>query len=166
MSPRTPIDPVEAVIRFARGLKFVREVPPGSNRGPGVDDMLRACNTDVGQPWCAAFVGYVGRTMLGSAWPLPVSASCDELLRSARARGLVLPPGALPERGDVFLRLRSDTDADHTGFVTGLGAEGTFLSIEGNGNAEGGREGLGVVSNTRKLNGATRYAFVRWTAAP
>jgi hypothetical protein len=39
-------------------VEHVQEEPIGSNRGPWVDQFLLDAHTDVGQPWCAAFVAY------------------------------------------------------------------------------------------------------------
>ena len=45
------------VLRVAAGEVGVMEVPPGSNRGPRVDQFLSAVDPGLlGQPWCMAFI--------------------------------------------------------------------------------------------------------------
>ena len=59
-APAAPAPPLAAAaLDAARGEIGVREVPPGSNRGPKVDVYLRAVGLDPAAgcyAWCAAFV--------------------------------------------------------------------------------------------------------------
>lgn len=159
------MSPVESVLAGAALTEGIEEVPPGSNRGRAVELCQRATGNEPGAPWCASWVARVGATMLAERWPLPRTASCDRLLEFARAKNL-LREAPLP--GDVFLVLKSDADAVHTGLVTqvyGGGRDG-FATIEGNTATDGGREGTGVYRRIRGTHAdRARYAFVRWTAA-
>lgn len=132
----------------------------GPNRGPAVERILASTGNPPGDPWCASYVYRVGSAMMGAAWPLPRTASCDVLLEHARKRGLLREE---PRPGDVFLVMKHDHDAIHTGFVTGW--EGAaFTTLEGNTNPNGGREGYGVFRRRRGgPSDRTRYQFIRWT---
>lgn len=46
---------VHAALEWARSKIGVREEPPGSRRGPEIDEWLRACGL-LAYPWCGAFV--------------------------------------------------------------------------------------------------------------
>lgn len=159
-APNPAITVVGAVLAAAGLLEPVRELVGRTNDGYMVRAIQQATGTRPPDPWCASFVAYVGRGVLGARWPLPPTASCDVLLEVARTKGWL---GETPERGDVFLVLRSDADAVHTGFVTGVDAERRFRTLEGNSNGGGSREGDGVYRLTRG-GGADRntYAFIRW----
>jgi hypothetical protein len=150
------------VIATARMLRFVREAPEASNGGRWVEAIQRIGGTSKGNPWCAAFVSTVlGLTFAGKN-PLPYTASCDVLLEHARTKKW-LRDGPTP--GCVFLRLKSDHDADHTGFVTETADAHHWTSIEGNANNGGSREGVGVFELVRP-KGKERYVFIDYPETP
>lgn len=157
--------PVELVLLALPLLDGIDEVP--SNRGRAVELMQKVGGGTAGDPWCADLVSYVGHALLGARWPLPLTGSCDALLRAARMKGLLKET---PQPGDVFLRLKSVDDADHAGFVlavNGPALRDGFRTLEGNTNDGGGREGTGVYRRTRgTVNDASRYVFVRWADWP
>lgn len=150
------------VLDHAKKDEGVRESPPRSNRGKRVEEMLAVTGLDGGFPWCAAAVACWGSEALGNAWPVPRTADCDVLLawgKSKRVEHLT------PEPGDIFLRLSGtdSRDAQHTGFVAALNADGSWESIEGNTNPDGGAEGDGVYQRTRGTRSDhCRYRFMRW----
>src|SRR5688572_27790849 len=109
------LDAPTAVLRGARMLLPVREAT--QNAGRFVEAIIRAGGGTQPEPWCASTIYYVGSHMLGPKWPLPKTRSCDVLLEFARARFVLRPD---PAPGYVFLCLRSDVDAYHTGFVETL----------------------------------------------
>jgi len=146
------------VLSAARLLLPIREA--GANRGRFVESIIRYAGGEPGEPWCASFVFYCGRKMLGDAWPLPKTRSCDVLLQHAREKEMVVP---LPASGDLFLVMRSAADAVHVGFVDDVLPGGRFGTVEGNSNDRGVRDGDGVVANVRDPKGPTRYLFVRWS---
>jgi hypothetical protein len=160
-APRpAPIQPVDAVLAFARGLLPVREA--GANRGRFVEAIINYGGGIPGQPWCAYFIYYIGRRMLGASWPLPKTGSCDVLLEWARTRGMLQNT---PARGALFLVMKSPTDATHVGFVDDLmpdRSDTAFLTVEGNSNDKGIRDGDGVVANVRGETGITAYRFIHW----
>lgn len=117
-----------------------------ANDGPWVEAIQRVTGNRRGDPWCASFVAFV----LGIAYqgknPLPATASCDRLLEHARARALLVTD---PEPGDVFLVMKTPTDAVHTGFVTAVSPV-AVKTIEGNTNNDGSRDGWGVFARERR----------------
>lgn len=149
---------IAAFFAAARADIGVSEVPPGSNRGPRIEQMLALCGLGGGYPWCAAAVSQWGTDALGKAWPMPLTADCDVLLDFARRKGIL---SALPEPGDIFLRLKSPDDANHTGIVTAVNGR-AFDTVEGNTNRAGSREGTCVLARSRSLDDGHSYVFARW----
>lgn len=153
---------IELVLAEARRYLDVREKPRDSNRSIEIDYWLEAVGVPLALPWCAAFVYNVGRQALGTTrWPLPRTASCVAL-RDWAARSSV-PLMTTPAAGDVFLLWEAGlTPArfGHTGFVTGMNADGSIATIEGNTNPGGSRDGYGVFARTRHPAPADR--FIHW----
>lgn len=151
---------VDAFLGAMEMLDPVKELP--GNRGYFVD----AINEDAGSPlasaWCLNTVGYAGRHVIGKRWPLPRTGSCDELLRFAKAKGIVRDK---PVRGAIFLKLNpaNPNDATHAGAVLEVLDDGRFGTWEGNSNDTGSREGTDVVHLTRNPHTA-HYVFIDWEA--
>lgn len=177
-SPATPalltLSVVDAVLLVAEAMDGIEEAPGHRNSGRAVERIQRRTGNKRGDAWCASYVAEAGARALGRRWPLPLTASCDELLKAARALGVVADH---PLRGDVFLVMRTKDDAIHTGFVTkplpagpGAATRTAFATVEGNTNPGGGREGYGVFPRTRgepgdpSLRAGYTYLFVRWPA--
>lgn len=127
---------------------WVRETT-GKNDGPWVEAIQRTTGNKRGDPWCASFVNFVLDIAYRDLNPLPATASCDELLAFARKHNRLT---TTPVPGDVFLVMKTKTDATHTGIVTQVLAD-SVLTIEGNTNREGAREGNGVWARERKRAG-------------
>lgn len=144
------------VIAEARRWLFVREVPHASNGGRWVEAIQRIGGTTRGNPWCACFVSLVLGIVYQGNPPLPFTASCDVLLETARAKGWLT---TTPMPGDIFLRMKTDTDAEHTGFV--VTGNHPWSSIEGNAAESGTREGVGVFELQRP-KGTERYVFIHY----
>lgn len=160
---------VSVVLAVARLLLWVREAT-NHNDGPPVEAIQKSTGNKRGDPWCASVIYFVGRVLnwLGLRWPLPKTASCDELLRWAREQGVLMEgPNAVPVRGDVGLVMRTAEDAIHAFFVDGVGTP--FKTIEGNTNPGGGRDGYGMFERERggaedpALKAGLSYAFIRWS---
>lgn len=154
----------EALIAEARRYLGVVEVPRLSNRGTQIDYWIAECGLDPkqGYPWCAAYVGQMGRQALGASWPVPRTASCAAIASWAEKAGKLV---ATPQPGDLFLIWEADLKParyGHVGIVVDVGVR-DFGTVEGNTNPGGSRDGLGVFARRRPLGGATR--FVRWEAA-
>lgn len=121
----------------------------GQNDGPWVEAIQRITGNKRGDAWCASFVTMILDIAYRGKNPLKRSASCDVLLEDARTKGWLKDT---PEVGDVFLIMKTPTDAVHTGVVTAVG-KAAFKSCEGNTNEGGSRDGWGVFARQRKIAG-------------
>jgi hypothetical protein len=121
----------------------------GQNDGAWVEAIQRITGNKRGDAWCASFVTMVLDIAYRGKNPLKRSASCDMLLEDARTKGWLKDT---PEVGDVFLIMKTPTDAVHTGVVTTVG-KAAFKSCEGNTNEGGSRDGWGVFARQRKIAG-------------
>jgi hypothetical protein len=158
------------------------EVPLLSNRGPQVDEYLRAVGIDPehsstdGRNWCMAFVYWSFQTAsrtLGGTCPLPKSAGClDHWNRAARVPGARRIPRAaayadasLVKPGLVFI-LDLGAGHGHTGIVERPMEGGRLVTIEGNTNNDGSRTGVGVFRlQRRKLSDRSLKGFIDYSAA-
>jgi hypothetical protein len=151
-----------AIIAEAKRYIGVTEVPRGSNRGTQIDYWIAECGLDPkgAFAWCAAFVGQVGRQALGTAWPVPRSASVATLVAWASGKPGVLLDTAVP--GDLIFFWHANLKRyAHVGVVTAV--VGTDVqTIEGNTAPDGGREGWGVMAKHRKAGPGVKFG--RWTA--
>lgn len=112
------------------------------------------------QPWCAGFVSHViGQAAHGVGQPVPIKrrVSVDLLVEDAKGAGRFLEGSKLTtaarridkiRKGSLFVVRKSSTDWTHVGFVTEVGDD-FFLTIEGNTNDEGSREGFEVCARSR-----------------
>lgn len=155
---------VRVVVNVAVGLSFFRETT--ANHGEGVEECQRAGGQEpAGQPWCVGFVCKVGRTALRAWWPVPVTLSCDEVLEWARRHGLLRDE---PAPGALFLRMASEHDARHIGFVSAMLRDG-WASREGNAadpDEAASDEGKGAFRRERgHVRDRARYRFVYWWEA-
>lgn len=123
----------------------------GQNDGPWVEAIQRTTGNKRGDAWCASFVNFVLTIAYRGRSPLPATASCDVLLETARTRGALVDT---PEPGDIFLVMRTPTDAIHTGIVTAVGPV-SVKTIEGNTNTGGSRDGWGVFARERRKDKLT-----------
>jgi len=159
---------IDAVLAEAKRFAGVTEQPAGSNRGVEVDYFVREAGLDPkgAYPWCACFVGQIGRQALGAAWPCPRTASVAALAAWAKTNAGADVLVEQPERGDLFvLWFPSLNRFAHVGFVTAV-TPGGFTTIEGNAappNATSSREGFGVFERARSVATSTR--FIRWVKA-
>ena len=156
-------DPLLAqTVQVAGGeeARKVREVPPGSNKGPDVEAYLRSVGLGAGNSWCAAFVHWCfGQAAASSGRPNPVfntggclahwngapSMGATRVL-SSKAQG----DPALLQPGFIFI-MDHGGGFGHTGLVERVSG-GLITTLEGNSNIGGSREGVGVFRLTRKIN--------------
>lgn len=145
-------------------LKWANEQPEGSNKGQVVEAMLKACGLGGGYPWCAAAVYHWGKGSQydvlteKSLWPLPATAGCLQLGEFAKEKKVRY---LTPKVGDVFLIYHKSVGRfGHTGIVTHVNPDGTYLTIEGNTARSGTREGVGVFNLKRTVRPEDR--FIRW----
>jgi hypothetical protein len=149
-----------AVLQVAASQIGVREDPPGSNQGPVVDQYLASVGLDSkddSYPWCAAFVYWCFEQASAAshvANPVTRTASVLEHWRRSPARRIdaadAIEDPALVQPGFIFV-LSTGGGAGHTGLVLAVHG-GKLVTIEGNTNEGGSREGIGVFQReSRKL---------------
>lgn len=137
------------VVEQARKSLGIRE-QSGRNDGPVVDEILASVNLEGSKaPWCAAFIVWVGDKAFGATLlnPYPRSAWSPTFLTKPtwdrQRKGTPLKPA------DVFgIWFNSMGRVAHVGLVEK--SEGDWLvTIEGNTNGGGSRDGDGVYRRRR-----------------
>lgn len=160
-----PISPlVELTLGIAAAEVGVMEVPPGSNRGPRVDEYLESVGLDPSDdsyPWCAAFVYWSfqkAAAQLGSENPcIRTAGVIDHWNKAGRAGATRLSPKvviddfSLLKPGLIFV-ISTGEGKGHMGIVENF-RDDRLITIEGNTNLPGDREGVGIFRRTsRKLS--------------
>lgn len=162
------------VLEIAADEVGVREVPPGSNRGPKVDQYLSAVSTSLlGKAWCTAFLYWVflkASTDLGIANPFPQTAGVHNAWRlsgkSRPAADIVTAAEAakdpsLVRPGAVFF-IDTGGGLGHVGLVV-ANLNGTLVTIEGNTSDGGSREGIGVFRRTTRKISKINLGFAHYS---
>ncbi|MFK8029816.1 MAG: peptidoglycan-binding protein [Gammaproteobacteria bacterium] len=129
----------------------------GQNRGPWVRFYMDG-NEGPTWPWCAGFVSLVMEQAceeLEIDMPITPSVSCDYLAGSAKRNNRFVDTRRGDSldgvrAGDLFLSRRTSTDWVHVGIVKKLN-EFVMLTIEGNTNDSGDREGYEVCQRIRSF---------------
>jgi len=127
----------------------------GQNKGPWVRAYMDG-REGRQYPWCAGFVCTLlaqACDELGRTLPIVPSVSVDRLAGSAKDTGRFLVgrddrPRATLRAGDIFLVRRNAKDWTHTGVVMRVHDE-VMLTVEGNTNDDGSREGYEVCQRVR-----------------
>jgi peptidoglycan hydrolase-like protein with peptidoglycan-binding domain len=167
---------LKAALERATGEIGVLEAPPGSNRGPRVDTYLKAVGLDPGTgsfAWCAAFVYFCFNEASqrgGRRNPLVKTAGVLEHWNKAEQRGArrikaadAMARPELIKPGQIFV-MDFGKGAGHTGVVRGL-RDGKLITIEGNTNDGGSREGIGVFERTGRTLGSINKGFLDYSEA-
>jgi hypothetical protein len=140
--------PRESIVDQARSSIGIREAT-GRNDGPMVDEILSSVGLEgTKSPWCAAFVVWVGDKALTRPFnPYPRTAWSPIMLEHPtwdRTRG-----GKPLQPADVFgIWFNSMGRVAHTGIVEKNEGE-WIVTIEGNTNGGGSRDGDGVYRRRR-----------------
>ncbi len=143
-------------IKIARSQIGVMEKPPGSNRGAEVDQYLESVNCPPGNFWCAGFVYWCfdqasKNTRIVN--PLYKTAGCLEHWNKTSGKKIgfkdAINNPSLVSTGQIFI-LDHGRGMGHTGIIEKV--EGGFIhTIEGNSNASGSRNGIGIFQIQRKI---------------
>jgi hypothetical protein len=135
----------------------------GKNMGPWVRLYMNG-HEGPDFPWCAGFVSFILQQAcdtMGVPMPLTPTYSCDILARDGQAEGRFLKESRVDHSkikpGTIFLRRKVDRDWTHTGIVIKAEAD-VFMTIEGNTNDVGSREGYEVC---QRFQGYRKKDFVR-----
>jgi hypothetical protein len=163
------------VLLVAAAEVGIMEEPPGSNRGPKVNQYLAAVGLDANTgnfAWCAAFVYWCFRqasTALTIANPAIKTAGAVDVWNLAGPKGFRRVTGAeasdSPTRvqpGMLFV-LATGGGHGHVGFVescTGV----VLTTIEGNSNEGGSREGVGVFRRVGRRINTINLGFVDYSS--
>lgn len=121
------------------------------NDGARVETYLHYCGLDKGNPWCASFVCWVyGQASVNN----PRSGYCPDVFN--KKHDIYLRGSASlhnrPKRGDVWgIYFRDKNRVAHVGFVDDWGVK-YVVTVEGNTNDAGSREGDGVYKKRRPLS--------------
>jgi peptidoglycan hydrolase-like protein with peptidoglycan-binding domain len=165
------------VLDIARTQLGVLEVPLGSNRGPEVDEYVRATGfpPSDGFAWCVCFIFFCYReaaTALGRANPMIETAGVLDLWTKAGQQGVprvtqvkARNNPALIKPGQIFI---IDTPPAGGGGHAGLVEQvigGKLVTIEGNTNDDGSREGIGVFRRKQRKITSINKGFVDFTTA-
>jgi hypothetical protein len=140
------------IVEIARLYDYVREIEGEQNAGQRVEAIQKWGGGEKGQSWCAYMATkWVDMYFKGHA-PIPRTGSCDEILNLARANGWL---SERPHVGDLYLFLKSPTDAHHVGLVSDVTANG-FRGIAGNTSEDGkSSNGTGVFEHDFALHPGT-----------
>ncbi|GAL83407.1 hypothetical protein MYP_634 [Sporocytophaga myxococcoides] len=134
----------------------------GNNDGPEIEAYLRVCGLPKGHAWCAAFVSWVfdraNIKAIKSAWAPSWFPNKNVIFKNGKS----LPEKPSPSQGDVFgiyfLNLKR---VGHVGFIDNWNySKTTVVTVEGNTNAAGSREGDGVLRKYRLKSQI--YTVSRW----
>ena len=133
------------------------EKPKGSNWGKEVQQMLKSVGVNFPAPWCAAYVGIVCRNSCISYpysgfvpnWSRDVWKAKVIFDKTKKGRSILQTE---LRRGDIatiyFTNLKRDA---HIFIVLGVTEKGNIITIEGNTNPGGSRDGYGVFVRVREL---------------
>jgi hypothetical protein len=143
-------------VKVARSQIGIMEKPPGSNRGPEIDEYLNCVNCPLGNFWCAGFVYWCfnqAAKNLNKTNPLFKTAGCLAHWNNSKGRKVpakdAIDNPSLVKPGQIFI-LDHGGGMGHTGIIERV--EGGFAhTIEGNSNTGGSRNGIGVFPLTRKI---------------
>ncbi|MFZ4072428.1 MAG: CHAP domain-containing protein [Caulobacterales bacterium] len=157
-----------AILSVARSQIGVREAPGAPNRGPEVDAYIRRSGLDPenadpqeGYAWCASFVYWCmdeAAKRLGRSNPSPRTAGVLRHWRETpgrKRRKLGVEFGSRPLRPGSLFVMDFGEGKGHIGFVERhIGRR--LITIEGNTNTEGSRQGLGVFRLSRRTVGDSK----------
>lgn len=136
----------------------VRELT-GNNDGSRVEEYQKNAGISKGQPWCAAFVKWcfdqAGIPTTINGW----AASAHNKSNLVWFKQKLIKE---PRAGDTFTLYSATLKRiSHTGFFHQRINEALYISVEGNTNAGGSRDGDGVYMRKRSFH--STYSISRWT---
>jgi Putative peptidoglycan binding domain/CHAP domain len=132
MDPCSPT--VKPVLDKALSLVGTQETPPGSNRGPVIDELNKSASIPLGSPWCASFA--TGMYKYSPANPFKNAlGSVYKIHEWGKKNGRVIQTSEVAVPGDLMIIERAEGHG-HTGIIVADLGDGRVATIEGNaGNA-------------------------------
>lgn len=139
----------------------VMEDPPGSNKGPVVDQYLASVALPPGLFWCAAYVYWCfnkAAVKLNKNNPLVKTGHVMTHWNKTAGKKILtaeaIDKPSLIKPGHIFM-LNTGGSSGHTGIIEKV--DGGFIhTIEGNSNNAGSRNGIGVFRLQRKISKINR----------
>lgn len=120
----------------------------GNNDGQRVEEYLRSCNLKKGNPWCAAFVTWTFKQAKVDAIVSAYSPSWFPNKSTIYTKGV--KGNKTPQKADVFgIYFSNKGRIAHVGFIDVWEDNSYCITVEGNTNDEGSREGDGVYRKRR-----------------
>lgn len=152
-----PSPGMAAVLSIAQGEIGVEEMPHGSNRGERVEQYLAAASLPPGNPWCAAFICWCvqqARDVCMLRINLPRSGYTPVFKSAPGCQVLQTNPAELAPGMLFLLFYPSLGRVGHIGLIEGPDPDdpGRVITIEGNSNDEGAREGYEVCRRSRRID--------------
>lgn len=134
----------------------IMEDPPGSNKGKKVEEYQASVGLGAGTFWCAAFMYWCfqkASEQLNRKNPVLKTGHCMTHWNNSTAKKILAADAvnkpSLLKPGQIFL-INTGGSHGHTGMIESV--DGGFIhTIEGNSDPAGGRNGIGVFRNTRKI---------------
>ena len=164
---------IERALKAAISQIGVRENPLGSNRGTEVENYLRSVGLPGGNPWCMAFVYWCYEQAAKSPAANPLVKTGHVLTHWIEAGRRNIPRitteqaknnPSLVQPGMIFI---IDTGlpggTGHTGIVESV-IGGKLVTIEGNTNEGGVREGIGVFRRTARKIAGINKGFIDYSS--
>ncbi len=142
----------------------------GNNRGPRVEEYLRAAGGLPGEAWCASFLFWCFRQaaqQLGVVCPFPRTRGALKVWSLSDPVCHVV----MPARGRVAV-LDHGKGLGHVSIIESVNADGSITDISGNTNGQGSRAGDSVTRHTwhpdhaQEERGAALVGFVDVGRAP
>ncbi|MCW5798742.1 MAG: peptidoglycan-binding protein [Nitrospira sp.] len=164
---------MKATLSVASSQVGVMEDPPGSNRGLKVDEYLNAVGIDPSTgsyAWCAAFIYWSfsqAAIQLGTANPAIRTAGVLDHWKKAGQAGItrllagqILDDLSLLKPGLVFV-INTGGGRGHMGLVEDF-RDDRLVTIEGNTNLPGDREGVGVFRRSGRTISDINQGFLSY----
>lgn len=171
----SPSPLTKAVIEFANTQVGVMEDPLGSNRGPVVDEYIKAVglNPKGKFAWCVAFTHFCylkAAEKLSKDNPhIKTAGVLDHWSKAANKAGIVRITAneakvnpALVKPGSLFI-IDLGGGLGHSGIVAEV-ANGFLVTIEGNTNDGGSRNGIGVFRRTARKIKDINKGFIDYSS--
>jgi len=159
------------IVMYAQSHLAAQARELGCNQGPWVRAYMDG-QEGKDFPWCAGFVQTIfdlACSAVGFKFTevMPRTFSCDTIGLFALSQNRLIPQAQIAKRfkeiapGDVFLvkHPKNNLDWTHTGLIESKG-KGYLITIEGNTNDEGSREGYEVCRRRRDLRTERLDVFV------
>lgn len=174
VTEEVPTKLLETVLKIAVKEIGVKEDPPFRNRGKKVEEYLASVGLNGGFPWCMAFVYWCyeqAAQKMKIANPTVKTggvlnhwneAGRRNIPRITRQQAINNP--ALVKPGMIFIIDTGDPGgAGHTGLVEKV-VGGKLVTIEGNTNTDGSREGIGVFRRDARKIATINKGFIDYSS--